>query len=152
MLNERWRDYFFDIAAVVARQSKDPSTKVGAVLVDPETRTIISTGFNGFPRGMEDRPEWYNERDEKYPRIIHAEMNALLHAHRCVKGSHMFVYGLPPCERCAVHMVQAGVRNVSTRVLAGPGAYERWVTATDKAERFLRESGVGVGVWLQATS
>ena len=69
--HDRWSQYFFDKAKHEARMSKDPSSQVGAVIVRPD-KTVASTGWNGFPRGVEDNREHLRDRDEKYPRVIHA--------------------------------------------------------------------------------
>jgi dCMP deaminase len=90
-----WRTRYLDLAAVVASWSRDPSTKVGAVIVRPD-KTIASVGYNGFPRQMRDTPERYADREEKYSRIIHAEVNALLHARESVTGYDMYVWPYMP--------------------------------------------------------
>ena len=97
-------------AAVVATRSRDPSTKCGAVIVRPN-KSVCSEGYNGFPRTMEDREEWYNDRSEKYPRVIHAEMNAIKHATEDVTGYVMFTTR-PPCAECAKHIAAWGIGEV----------------------------------------
>ena len=93
-----------------AQWSKDPSTKVGCVVVGPD-REIRSTGFNGLPRGIEDTAERLGDRALKYPLICHAEENAIMHAARigvALKGCIAYVTW-PPCTRCARSLIQAGV-------------------------------------------
>ncbi len=97
-------------ASVVALRSRDPSTKCGAVIVRPD-KSVCSEGYNGFPSTMEDREEWYNDRSEKYPRVIHAEMNALRHTREDVTGYAMFITR-PPCSECAKHIAAWGVAEV----------------------------------------
>src|SRR6056300_1257995 len=75
----KWDKRFMDMAQMISTWSKDPSSKIGAVAVNDEKR-ILATGYNGFPRGIADTEERLNNRDEKYPRIIHAEMNVLMNA------------------------------------------------------------------------
>ena len=89
----KWVKRFFRLANEVATWSKDPSTKVGAVIVG-ENKQIISQGYNGFPRGVDDTEERYNNREIKYKMVVHAEMNAILNAlynGSSVKGATLYV-------------------------------------------------------------
>ena len=79
--------HFCQHATLLARRSKDPSTQVGCVIVDPHERRAVSEGYNGFPRGCNDDPEIYQDRDVKYLRTIHAEVNAIITARRDLSGS-----------------------------------------------------------------
>src|SRR5438552_10625585 len=110
----KWDRRFIDLAKLVASWSKDPSTKCGAVIVRPDN-TIVSTGFNGFPRGCTDRQDYYEEREMKYARVVHAELNAILHAREPLEGYTMFTtpgaIG-PSCDRCSAHIIQAGIKRV----------------------------------------
>jgi dCMP deaminase len=99
-----------DLAFAVSDRSRDPSTKVGAVIIRHD-KTIASMGYNGFPRTMEDKEEWWNDRPEKYARVIHAEMNALLNAKESVLGMTLYVTH-PCCEHCAKHVIAAGITKV----------------------------------------
>ena len=110
----KWDKRFMEQAKLIATWSKDPSSKIGAVIVNDERR-ILATGYNGFPRGIEDSEERLNNREEKYPRIIHAEMNALMNALYngvSVKDSTLYVYGLPVCPDCTKCIIQAGIKRV----------------------------------------
>jgi dCMP deaminase len=112
--NDKWHTRFMAMAAMVATWSKDPSSQIGAVAVNDERR-ILATGYNGFPKGIEDTEERLNNKDEKYPRIIHAEMNALmnaLYAGVSLKDSTLYVHGLPLCPSCTKCVIQAGVKRV----------------------------------------
>lgn len=104
-----WDLFFLGMAKYVARKSKDPVTKVGAVIVRPD-KTVASIGFNGFPKGMDDHPDLYKERDAKLTKVIHAEMNAREFAGESVKGCTIYVWPYMPCARCAVHLIQAGIQ------------------------------------------
>lgn len=109
-----WDARFLELAQHIAQWSKDPSTKVGCVVVGPD-REIRSTGFNGFPRGIEDRRERLHDREQKYPLVCHAEENAIMHAARigvALKGCTAFVTW-PPCTRCARSLIQAGIREIA---------------------------------------
>ena len=108
-----WDKRFLELAFLIADWSKDPSTKVGCIIVG-EDREIRSTGFNGFPRGIEDSDERYTNRDLKYPLICHAEENAIMHAARIgvsLKNCRAYVTW-PPCTRCTRSLIQAGVEEV----------------------------------------
>lgn len=103
------RQYFIDIAQAIASKSKDPSSKVGCVIVDSDNR-IVSTGYNGFVAGCnESLLSW--ERPAKYHYVIHAELNALIYARRDLSGCRAYVtHG--PCENCLKHLLQAKVRDI----------------------------------------
>ena len=104
----KWDERFLDLAAHVGSWSKDPSTRVGAVIVRPD-RTIASVGYNGFPRGVDDT---YGTRDDKLLRTVHAEMNAILSANEKLTGCTVYVYPLCPCSNCAAAIIQAGITTV----------------------------------------
>lgn len=110
----KWDKRFMEMAQLISTWSKDPSSKIGAVAVNDERR-ILATGYNGFPKGIADTEERLNDKDEKYPRIIHAEMNALMNALYSgvsLKDSTLYVYGLPVCPSCTKCVIQAGVKRV----------------------------------------
>lgn len=108
-----WNERFIYMAWQIAKWSKDPSTKVGAILVD-ENRSIISTGYNGFPRGVLDDSDEYENRELKYAKIVHAEVNAILSARGNIIHSHTLYTSLMPCSICAGIIIQSGIRNVIT--------------------------------------
>lgn len=110
----KWDYRFIDLARHVSTWSKDPSTQCGAVIVRPD-KTIASVGFNGFPRGVNDTPELLNNREEKYKRVVHAEVNAVLHCAERPVGYTMYTWppGVgPTCERCATVVIQSGISHV----------------------------------------
>lgn len=107
----KWDHRFLRMAREIATWSKDPSTQVGAVIVH-EDKTIVSLGYNGFPRGIEDSVVRLRDRTQKMSLIIHAEMNALLNSTASISGCWVYVWPLPPCADCAKHLVQAGVARV----------------------------------------
>lgn len=102
-------DYFMSIAKAVAQKSKDPSTKVGTVIVDPSNR-VVSTGYNGFVAGCDESVLSY-ERPEKYLYVIHSEVNAILQAKINLDGCKMFTT-FSPCVNCLKHILQSGVRHI----------------------------------------
>ena len=110
-----WDEYFMGVALLAAQRSKDPSTQVGAVIVDNDNR-ILSTGYNGFPQGCSDDDfPWNRDSDAgetKYPFVVHAELNAVLNARgKSLYASKIYV-ALFPCNECAKAIIQAGVKEV----------------------------------------
>jgi dCMP deaminase len=110
-----WDDYFMSIAILSAQRSKDPSTQVGACIVDPNKK-VIGVGYNGFPTGCSDDVlPWDREGDfleVKYPYVCHAELNAILNSvGRNLTGSSIYI-ALFPCNECAKAIIQSGIREV----------------------------------------
>ena len=111
-----WDEYFMGIAMLAAKRSKDPNTQVGACIVSPDN-IIISTGYNGMPKGCSDdvfpwERSGEDETQTKYPYVVHAELNAILNANgRDLRGSRIFV-ALFPCNECAKAIIQSGVKEV----------------------------------------
>lgn len=146
----KWDLRYMDLARRVASWSKDPSTKVGAVLVSP-LNGVLATGFNGFPHLVNDTDARMTDRDEKLRFTIHAEHNVVLWATRHgapVSGSTIYVTR-PPCAHCAAALVQAGVK----RVIADmpPGDFiARWAKDMRAAAEMFAEAGVA-NYWLGET-
>ncbi len=110
-----WDEYFMGVALLSAKRSKDPSTQVGACLVNQDKR-IIGIGYNGFPRGCSDDIfPWgkgnENELNNKYPYVVHAEANAILNSSGSLKGSTVYVT-LFPCNECAKLLIQSGIKHI----------------------------------------
>lgn len=113
-MEDKWIQRFLQEAKAKSLWSKDISTKVGAVTVGKHNQ-ILSTGFNGFPRGIDDSPERYLNRELKYRFVIHAELNSILSAgfHGVsLEGAKLFIYGLPACSDCAKSIIQSGITDV----------------------------------------
>ena len=140
-----WDARFLSLARHVAGWSKDPSTQVGAVIADRKHR-VVGIGYNGFPRGVDDCPALYADRAEKYPRVVHAELNAILNAVKGVEGCVIYVWPFFTCCECAKAIIQAGI----VRVVAPPPA-ERPASRYDVSETMYAEAGVDV-VRMQAGS
>lgn len=134
----KWDTRFIDLAKLVASWSKDPSTQVGAVIVDKDKR-IVSTGFNGFPQGVDDEA---TDRDIKLLRTIHAEENALLFARRDVTGMTVYVTR-PPCARCAAKLIQSGVSRV-VYPLPPVDFAERWGDEMREANAMFSQVGTTI--------
>lgn len=107
-----WNERFMDLASHVAGWSKDPSTKVGAVIVN-DKKQVLSMGYNGFPRGVSDCEERYNDRTTKLLFVAHAERNALDNAYTDVAGATLYST-LYPCSDCAKGIIQRGIKTVVT--------------------------------------
>lgn len=134
-----WDARFVALAGHVATWSKDPSTRVGCVIVRPD-RTVAAMGFNGFPRGVEDRKSRMIDRALKYPMTVHAEPNALLSAHTRVDGCTAYISPLHPCADCAGLLIQAGIK----RIVCETADAERWGESFRIAALMFNEAGVDV--------
>ncbi len=140
-MTTKWDLRFIELARHISGWSKDPSTKVGCVVVG-EDREIRSTGFNGFPRGINDDAERLADREKKYPLICHAEENAIMHAARIgvsLKDSTAYVTW-PPCSRCARSLIQAGIREVVYS--SSEEIPERWIEDFEISTGMLAEANV----------
>ena len=142
-MSMKWDQRFLKLAEHISGWSKDPSTKVGCVVVG-EDREIRSTGFNGFPRGIADDAARLEDREQKYPLICHAEENAIMHAARIglsLKGCTAYVTW-PPCTRCARSLIQAGVVEVVyPEEIEVP---ERWMADFDMSTSMMGEAGLNI--------
>lgn len=131
-----------ELARTVASWSKDPSTQCGAIIVG-EDGQVVSQGYNGFPRTMSDNKELYEDRETKYRRIIHAEMNAIYNAALngvSPKGATIYVHGLPCCHECAKAIIQCGIK----RVVMKTSNNLRWGESCSDAQDFFKEAGLFV--------
>lgn len=144
-LDRRWVEHFFKLCQCISEMSKDPSTKVGSLIVRPD-KTIVSTGFNGFPKGCNDSHGLYLDRESKYQRIIHAEMNAILHSKERLEGYALFCWPIPPCDRCMPHIIQSGIKSLFVPEIQED---HRWYQNTRLAELMAIEAGLTVVKWRQ---
>ena len=139
MTFSKWDQRMISLSQLVASWSKDPSTKVGAAIVDVKNR-VVALGFNGLPRTVADDAAILANRDERLRRTIHAEENALLFATRSVENCTIYITH-PPCARCAAKLIQAGVvRVVSARPLSAFS--ERWADDVKSSMAMFAEAGV----------
>ena len=138
-----WDHRFLYLARHLSGWSKDPSTKVGAVIVRPD-KTVASVGFNGFPRGVQDTHERLGDRESKLDLIVHAEINALAFAKESLQFCTLYVWPMPPCVRCATSIIQHGITRV---VCPEPVAGSRWWDSVWHGRRIMEEAGVVVE-WL----
>jgi len=105
-----WEEYFMTLALVASLKSKDKSTQVGAVIVDNKKRKVVSSGYNGFPRYVDDE-KIPQTRPEKYKYVVHAELNAILHAERNLDNCTLYVTVFP-CSECMKAVIQSGMKQV----------------------------------------
>jgi dCMP deaminase len=129
------------MAKLVSTWSKDPSTKVGAVIVDSDN-TVISVGFNGLPRRIQDTDQRLTNRDVKLKIIIHAEINAIITAKRPLNGTTIYTYPFMSCSQCAGMIIQSGIcRHISYKT-----NNERWKDSFDLALEMFDEARVIVNL------
>lgn len=137
-----WDRRFLTEAEHIAKWSKDPSTQVGALVV--RDRQILSTGYNGFPRGVADLPGRLNDREERLLRTVHAEANAVAQAARngaSLKGSTIYVWPFIPCSSCCVLLIQAGVLRI---VAPDKPIPDRWRRSFELSRDMFTEAGVAL--------
>lgn len=138
-MTDLWISKYINLAKEIASWSKDPSRRIGAVAVSGKGQ-VLATGYNGFPRGMFDSPERYNDRSLKYKYVVHAEMNCIYNATYngvSLDGASLFVWGLPPCSECAKGIIQVGIKNVyySTK----EDIPEQWLTSLQLTQEMFTE-------------
>lgn len=138
---DHWDKRYLDLCKHIAQWSKDPSTKVGACIVDPEFNNIVSLGFNGLPRGVEDTVERLSDRETKLKLIVHGERNAILFAGRSVRDYRLYTYPFMPCSICAGIVIQSGITEVIAPVT--PAAIEeRWGVDLKLVQEMFEEARV----------
>ena len=141
-MTDPWIKKYMGLAKEISSWSKDPSRQVGAVAVSQKGQ-VLATGYNGFPRGMFDTPERYNDRTLKYKYVVHAEMNCIYNATYngvSLDDSTLYVHGLPPCSECAKGIIQVGITAVYWQV-----DYEipdKWLTSLQTTEEMFAEVGI----------
>ena len=143
ILNMRhWDMRFLNMAKLVASWSKDPSTQCGAVITDTNHR-LISVGFNGFARGVDDMPERLQDRDIKLKLMVHAEENALLFARQSLEGCTMYTWPMMMCSSCMSKAIQAGIRRHVT--LRNDNA--RWNESFKLSTQIANEAGIYLSLY-----
>ena len=137
---DKWDYRFMRVAREISTWSKDPSKQIGAIIV--KDRRILATGYNGFPKGIDDTPEKYENRELKYELVVHAEMNAIYNATFngiSLKDSTLYVWGLPVCSECAKGIIQVGINKI---VIAYEDVPQRWTDSFEKSARLFDEANV----------
>lgn len=142
MLISEWDRRFLALASHISSWSKDPSTKVGAVISDLNMR-VISLGFNGPPRGINDERA-LKDRETKYATTIHAEENAILFASQPLQGYFLYITHLP-CSNCASKIIQVGISRI---ICPSPteDMLSRWKNSFDLSQQILQEAGVKLDI------
>ncbi len=138
---DKWDERYLSLAKEVSTWSKDPSTQVGAVTIGRK-KEVLSQGFNGFPRGIHDTDERYNDREAKYKFVVHAEMNAIYNATysgTSLDGATLYVYGLPICSECAKGIIQVSIKRV---VIEKSKELDNWNQSVEFSQEMFTEAGV----------
>jgi dCMP deaminase len=134
----KWDMNWLAFAREVSNFSKDPSTKVGAVIIRGKNN-FVQLGYNGFAKRIKDTTERLNDRDLKYPRTMHAELNAVLFSKQDLTGCTIYVWPFQPCHNCANVIIQSDIGRVVAPVGDGEG---RWAESFTLAREFLDEASV----------
>ena len=143
----KWDQRYVDLAKQISTWSKDPSRKIGAVAVGSKGQ-ILSQGYNGFPRGILDHRDRYENREVKYKHVVHAEMNVIYNATFSgvsLDGASLFVYGLPVCNECAKGIIQVGIQRVV--ICTEENIPNIWNDSWRHTESMFKEAGVEF-LWL----
>lgn len=147
----KWDKHFINLSLENAKMSKDPATRAGAIIVGPD-REVRSMGYNGLPRGIADTAERLHDKELKRSLVVHAEMNAILNAARIgvsTRGCTLYlaltdetldVWGGPPCLRCTVEIIQAGITEVVAKPFKDVESY--WKDSVEHARELLKEANL----------
>lgn len=138
----KWVKRYMELAEMVATWSKDPSKKVGAVLVSIENNRIVSTGYNGFPARVYDKVERLEDRDTKLLYTVHAELNAILAArdyslNKCILYTTLFL-----CSHCMAAIIQSGIRRIIT--YKPDLNHTKWATSFEATRNMAKESEIEI--------
>lgn len=137
-----WNERYMDLARHVAKWSKDPSTKVGAIAVGKDRRQI-ALGYNGFPAGVADEPDRLADKDTKYALTQHAERNVLDNARFDLTGGTL-ITTMFPCHECAKSIVSRGIRKV---VCPSPVNREPWATSSHWTVKVFTECSIELVIY-----
>ena len=139
-----WDSWFMKQAYLMAEKSKDPSTKIGSVIV--KDNHVISSGFNGFPIGVKDLPERYSNRELKYKFVVHSEANSVLSAARfgiSTLNTTLYTQAMP-CHDCAKCIIQGGIRKIVVHTKWPDMSHSKWKESMEISGIMLTESGVEI--------
>ncbi len=137
--DRKWDHRFVILSRQVSLWSKDPSTKCGAVVIRPD-RTVASVGYNGFPRGVPDYQTHLEDREMKYPRVVHAELNAILNAREPLHGCVLYQWPGQSCSSCSAAVIQAGIVRVVNPYSEGHGG--QWAESQAIGLEMFKHAGV----------
>ena len=141
-----WTEYFLNIAESVKLKSKDRRPQIGAVIVGKDNE-IVTTGYNSFPRGINDDVEERQQRPEKYFWMVHSELNAILNAARIgvsTNGCKIYLTCGVPCSNCGRAIINAGITEVYCKTEDTTRNREKWDEESSKTRQMFQESGVEV--------
>jgi dCMP deaminase len=141
ILSNKWNKRYLALAEQISTWSKDPSRQIGCVAVGDKGQ-VLAQGYNGFPRGIKDSPEIYNNRELKYKYIVHAEMNTIFNASYngvSLDGATLYVHGLPCCSDCAKGIVQVGIKQIFMNKQDVP---DTWQTSWDLSQSMFDAAGI----------
>lgn len=141
-MSEKWDRRFLELAKLVSTWSKDPSTQTGAVITTPDNR-VVSVGYNGFAKGVNDSEERYANRELKYKIIVHCERNAIIFAQRSLQGCTLYTHPFMSCSTCASMVIQSGIKRCVAPNMP-PHLWERWKDDCMLAMQIFVEAGVEV--------
>lgn len=143
-MNHEWQEYFMNIAEAVSKKSKDPSSKVGAVLVRPD-KTIASVGFNGFPRRIEDNIAYLTDtkyREAKLRFMVHAEKNAINFNRDNTTQNYIMFVSRHPCRPCALEIACTDINYVYYR--HDEDFMDRWADSVAEAKEVFEKAGISL--------
>lgn len=139
-MQSNWDQRFIEVCLLIAQWSKDPSTKVGAVIADAKNR-VLGVGFNGFPRGIAD-DERLGDKETKYKHVVHAEANSILNSTANIEGATLYVSPLPPCTECSKLIIQSGIKRIVFHIPVKMSS--KWEKEWTIAYKMLKEAGLEV--------
>ena len=142
----KWSEYFINIAEQVKLKSKDERTQIGAVIVGKDNE-IVSTGYNSFPRGINDDVPERQERPEKYFWFEHAERNAIYNAARIgvsTLGTTMYMTCGISCADCARAIISAGIQKVVFRSTSVSANSAKWQESAERSNQMFKEAGIEI--------
>lgn len=140
-----WDEYFLTMTYLVAMKSKDESTNIGAVVVGPD-KEIRSTGYNSFPRNLNDNVKERQQRPDKYYYFEHAERNAIYNAVRMgisLKDCVMYTQGIPCCD-CARGIIQSGITEIIYHAPFEKDSADIWKKHAEMSLEMFKECGIKV--------
>jgi|TARA_R110002153_G_scaffold52758_1_gene147688 dCMP deaminase len=147
-MNKKWKKRYLKLAKEISTWSKDPSTKVGAIIVGSKGQ-VISQGYNGFPRGVFDDIERYENREDKLKYVVHAEANAIYNAAQngsALNGSYLFVHGLPVCNECAKAIIQVGIKHIIVSKTSTTKDNPKWKKSFELTKQMFEEADIEIEV------
>ncbi len=142
MMNNKWDKRFLQLSDHISKWSKDPTKKVGCVIIDNNKR-VVATGYNGFPSGVQDYQEAYDDKSSKNNLIIHAEVNAILNATVALKGCTLYT-NFFTCHECTKYIIQVGIKRVVSFL---PDEKSSWTQSFKLSDELYSHANIGVTLY-----